>query len=450
MSIRNIFPIIVLSLCISCNDFLDIRPTGKIIAETGAEYRALLTYVYKNIPEDRGLSSLRSDEFDLINSINEYDYTSYFDIWAWNDLSRQDGTSSWGWRGYYHTIYIANYIIEHQHEITRSTRSEIDQMVGEAYMLRAYMHFLLVNLYADAYTTCDPATTRGIPLQLQADVEQVLRCSSVEAVYKSILDDIESARKHLNVERWDEGYTYRFNTISADALKARVALYMGRWQEAFDAAETVLTAYPDLEDMNQSSSTLPTHYKSVESIVALEQVMTANVQALESVSASLLAAYRSGDLRKSKYFKAKTLSVWILRKGGTNEQRCSFRSGEFYLIAAETANELDRPDIAADYLKRLMQKRYTEKKHTEYASAIDTMTKEELRTEILNERRCELAFEGHRWYDLRRAGQPELTKTYKNKAGETTTYTLDEGDSRYTIMFPTEAVEANPEIEIWN
>ena len=39
----------------SCDDFLDITPTGKVIAKTGKEYRALLTYEYKNFPEDRGL-----------------------------------------------------------------------------------------------------------------------------------------------------------------------------------------------------------------------------------------------------------------------------------------------------------------------------------------------------------------------------------------------------------
>ena len=52
----------------SCDKFLDIRPTGKVIAQTGDEYRALLTYEYKNFPEDRGLASFRSDEMNLTSS----------------------------------------------------------------------------------------------------------------------------------------------------------------------------------------------------------------------------------------------------------------------------------------------------------------------------------------------------------------------------------------------
>ena len=119
----------------SCDDFLDITPTGKVIAKTGKEYRALLTYEYKNFPEDRGLSTLRGDEMTLSNaSTSEEDRNSYLDIWAWKDGEQQSTTVSFGWRRYYHAIYIANYIIEHQASITEATTDEINQMVGEAYI----------------------------------------------------------------------------------------------------------------------------------------------------------------------------------------------------------------------------------------------------------------------------------------------------------------------------
>ena len=62
--------------------------------------------------------------------------------------------------------------------------------------------------------------------------------------------------------------------------------------------------------------------------------------------------------------------------------------------------------------------------------------------EIYDERARELAFEGHRWYDLRRTTQPALTRTYGGQ-----TYTLT--PEKYTMRFPTEAVESNPEIERW-
>ena len=440
----------------SCDDFLDITPTGKVIAKTGKEYRALLTYEYKNFPEDRGLATLRSDEMTLSKaSTSTEDYDSYFDIWAWNDLNQQSTTASFGWRRYCHAIYIANYIIENQNKITEATQDEISQLVGEAYMMRAYCHFLLVNLYADAYTHCNPATTRGIPLSLEANVNNVLTCSSVEQVYQQVIADIREAKTRLKVAAWDEGYTYRFNQISADALLARVYLYKGDWQDALAEAKVVMEKHGDLEDLTDSK-VLPNYYKSVESIVALEQVMTSGYVKMGVPSKALVDTYRTGDKRKALYFKAQTASVYSLIKygdKGNDGYRCSFRSAEAYLIAAEAAAQNAADNAAADdanlveartYLKALMAKRYAAAKYNQYAAELDTMQKADLLKAIYNERTCELAFEGHRWFDLRRTTRPQLSKTY----GENS-YVLEANDSRYTLRFPIEAVEANPNIEKW-
>lgn len=440
----------------SCDDFLDITPTGKVIAKTGKEYRALLTYEYKNFPEDRGLATLRSDEMTLSKaSTSTEDYDSYFDIWAWNDLNQQSTTASFGWRRYYHAIYIANYIIENQNKITEATQDEISQLVGEAYMMRAYCHFLLVNLYADAYTHCNPATTRGIPLSLEANVNNVLTCSSVEQVYQQVIADIKEAKNLLKVAAWDEGYTYRFNQISADALLARVYLYKGDWQDALAEAKVVMEKHGDLEDLTDSK-VLPNYYKSVESIVALEQVMTSGYVKIGVPSKALVDSYRTGDKRKALYFKAQTASVYSLIKYGDKSNdgyRCTFRSAEAYLIAAEAAAQNAADNAAADdanlveartYLKALMAKRYAAAKYNQYAAELDTMQKADLLKAIYSERTCELAFEGHRWFDLRRTTRPQLSKTY----GENS-YVLEANDSRYTLRFPIEAVEANPNIEKW-
>lgn len=441
---RYITLILAALIFAGCDDFLDIHPTGMVIAETGEEYRALLTDVYSKIPEDRGLTTLRSDEMAANETyMKDYDYESYFDIWNWSDYNRDAGTSSFGWRRYYHSCYIANYIIEHKNEITKATQAEIDQLVGECYMIRAYMHFLLVNLYAPAYTHCEPATTRGIPLSIKADVNAVLKCSSVEEVYKQVLDDIDSAAEYMNVERWDEGLNYRFSITTAHALRARVALYMSNWSLALQEAKKVIEIYPDLEDMN-SSSMRPTNYKSVESIMALEQVITSNLMKVGYVEPALLGMYRSGDSRKTKYFEARNMSIWQYRTRNTIEERCTFRAAEFYLIAAEAANELNDREEALKYINALMEKRYTANKYPEYSAALNGLDQDALRVEIANERQRELAYQGHRWFDLRRTTQPELKKNYEGEE-----FTLEQGDERYTLRFPSEAVAANPEIENW-
>ena len=454
MKLQYITVVLVALLLSSCNDFLDIRPTGKVIAQTGEEYRALLTYVYDKVPEDRGLTTLRSDEMAAdASTLTGYDYDSYFDIWNWTDYNRNPSSLYFGWRRYYHTCYIANYIIEHQSEITDATDAEIKQLVGESYMLRAYMHFLLVNLYAPAYTNCEPETTRGVPLQLKADVNAVLRCSSVADVYNQILDDIETAEDYMTVEKWEKGYNYRFSKDVVSAFRARVALYMGDWQLAFDEAENVIEKYPSLQDLTSSTSTKPTNFESVESIMALEQVITTTLSSLGYVNSDLLSMYRSGDQRKSTYFKAKTLKQWVLRKEREDydKERCSFRAGEFYLIAAEAANELNDKDNALKYIKALMQKRYTATNYNKYSEALDNLDQDALRVEIAAERQREMAYQGHRWFDLRRTTQPEIVKVYtladKDKTEQT--FVLEQNDERYTLRFPSEAVEANPDLELW-
>ena len=426
----------------ACDNFLDITPTGKVIAETGDEYRALLTYEYKYFTKDRYMTTLRTDEM-LMDKVktSSTDLDAYLDLWRWKDDTPSPTTSYFSWRSYYHSVYIANYIIQNQKKIKEATAQEISQLVGEAYMMRAYCHFLLVNLYAEPYTHCTPSQTRGVPMLLEPDVNAIPGSSSVETVYKQILSDLDKAEQYLNVEEWELGKNYRFNTTSAQALRARTYLYMGRWSDALEASKEVLSVYNELEDMN-NSTTLPNSYKSKESIVALERFSSNLYTAVDMPASEFISLYRSGDQRRTKYFKRVTSSTYSLLKGRSDEFSCSFRTAEFYLTAAEAAARLGHTTDAINYLTPLMTKRLNSSAYQTTTALIGTMTEEELIQEILDERARELAFEGHRWYDLRRTSQPALTRVYDG-----TTYTLL--PEQYTMRFPSEAVEANPEIERW-
>lgn len=430
----------------ACDKFLDIRPTGRVIAQTGSEYRALLTYEYKNFPEDRGLASFRSDEMTLDRTTTSTeDYSSFFDIWSWNDNSPQASTATFGWRRYYHCIYIANTIIANRDRMTEISAENRNQLVGEAYMMRAYCHFLLANLYAQPYTQVKADTTRGVPIALQADVNQVLQCSSLQAVYDQVESDIDNAATLINKTSWEEGYNYRFNTVSVDALKARLALYKGDWNAALTAADKVIAAHGALQDITVANALSPNNYKSVESIVSLEHVMTATYSRAGKVSDALLSLYKAGDRRKQLFYNELTASVTTLRKGGGGDYRSTFRSAEFYLIAAEASAQLNDLTTAKTHLKTLMQKRYPTAFYNLYAAEVDALAKDALINYIADERARELAFEGHRWFDLRRTSRPALQKQYNGS-----TYQLSADDSRYTLRFPTDAVEANPGLTQWN
>lgn len=440
MNIKNIICIaLVAGALTSCEKFLDITPTGMVIAKTGEEYRNLLTSEYNSFPNDRYKTTIRTDELVLTNRTSSTDLDAYLDQWRWKDESPSTTTTTFEWRLYYHAIYISNYIILHQGEIESISDADRSQLVGEAYMMRAYCHFILVNLYAEPYGKCDPATTRGVPLMLEADVNAVPRSSSVKAVYDQIVADVKQAESLMNKVEWGTGYNYRFNKVAAKALLARTYLYMEQWQNALDAAKDVMSAHGTLEDLNLLGSKLPDDKDSQEIIVALERFSTNMSSVIENPSDEIIAKYKDGDQRKSKYFKrASSITYTLLKTGGI----CSFRSGEAYLIAAEASAQLGNTAEAVGYLKSLYAKRLNATARADAEAAIGTMGKAALLLEIYEERARELAFEGHRWFDLRRTTQEALKHIYN---GETYTLTKE----KYTLRFPTEAVEANPNIVVW-
>ena len=212
---------------------------------------------------------------------------------------------------------------------------------------------------------------------LKADVNAVPASSSVERVYAQVLADIDEAAAHLQVEQWEEGLNYRFNRLSAEALRARVLLYMGNWTEALEAAAKVVKAHPALEDMT-TSATLPNDYRSVESIVALEKLSANLYTVVDMPSPEFIGLYRSGDQRRTKYFKRVTSSAYSLQKGADDAYACSFRSAEAYLTAAECAARLGQKDEAVSlYLEPLMKARLSASAYETTAALLAEMSAEE-------------------------------------------------------------------------
>ena len=227
---------------------------------------------------------------------------------------------------------------------------------------------------------------------------------------------------------------------------------------------------------------MPNDYESVESILALEKEVVdfpinnekkgfvwlsddllenfdidlssldSRTPVVEYIDLRLLSGQISRAQLKGKYYGYDSGNkLFYLNPLGRdlNKYRCTFRAAEFYLIASEAANELDNSTDAKQYLKDLMIKRFNSESYERKATLIDAMDKDALRTEILNERRREFALQGHTWFDLRRTTQPKIEKVYTEN-GEVQTYTLEANDDRYTLRLPSEAVAANPELEIWS
>lgn len=430
---------LVLLTLSSCKKYLDIEPVGRVIPTTAEDFRALLVTTYNGFPSHRSTLALRTDELNI--NENVYEFPGFRDIYKWNDNSPDAVTLSFPYLAFYSTIFYANEIID-QVEKRAGVSPVTAQMKGEAYLLRAYSHFELLNLYAKPYQKATAATDRGVVIALTMDLEQNFVPSTVEQGYAQVIADITEGKKWLNTANFAAGKNYRFTTRAALALEARVYEYKGDWAASLAAAQKALQLNNELEDLNLTGSLIPANFNSRENILALERTYGINVFNVSTVSSHLLSIYeQNNDLRFSRYY-SKTSNGYVDIKGTSNDYTVSFRNAELYLIQAESALQSDQKDLALQSLLALKAKRLKPAYFETEKTRITALSKDALMQEILKERERELALEGHRWYDLRRYGQPAIQHVV-----EGATYTLQLNDPRYTLRFPREAIANNPNLQ---
>lgn len=430
------------TILIGCDSFLEIQPTGQVIPSTLADYRALMNTAYSQNLFDKGVTEVRTDIVGIYRDNNTTTpQNSFQDIEIWNDANPGPSTREFEWINYYENIYISNHIIENKNKILEGSTQEINQLAGEAYLMRAYMHFILVNLYGQPYTKENAQSTYAIPLKHDTDLESIPQKNTVEQVYTSILNDIASAKELMTTTHWDTQYAYRFSLNTANALASRVYLYMGQWQQSLNASQLVLEQNNHLENLNDSTSAkLPNHYQSIERITSYEIILNSDYTASLVVTPKFYEQYiDKQDYRKNLFFSVQENGQIISQKTGKLEYKCSFRTGEIFLNAAEAAAHLNNLPLAKNYLLTLLKNRYNNTGYNTKETQISNMSQEELINEILHQRALELIFEGHRWFDLRRSTRPNIQKEINGN-----TYILLENDARYTLRIPDSAIEANP------
>lgn len=432
---------LVCMISVSCDDFLDIKPVGKVIPTTYQDFRDLLTNAYETVPTDRSLSTVRGDELQLVK---DYwgDYKAYESIFTWNDLNPDANTIEFPWQQFYKSILNANHVIADGVAATEGSKDEINQLVGEAYLLRAYMHFGLVNLYSDVYSA-DNLDKKAIPLATVIDIWQNFEPNTIAEVYKQITDDITAGIALLNTDEQPKGKNYRFSKVSAYGFAARVYLYMGQWDNARAFAKKAYDINNSLVDLNADDPQLPVEFSSDENVLALEQTFYSSLKRKLNISEKLVNSFdKDNDKRFAKYFEANG-SDYRCILGYDLKNKVSMRTSEFYLMLAEGEAKSTEGNLttAKKYLKDLIVKRLATDLYTTEAAAIDAMDKDAFIQRVADERFRELACQGFRWFDLRRYGKPEIVKNFDGA-----THTLAKDDVRYIVRFPKEAVANNPNL----
>lgn len=421
----------------SCDNYLDVEPIGKVIPETLTDFRAVLTKGYEAYPKHKSLTTLRGDELIL----NEYsDDLIYFkDIYTWKDANPDRITTEFQYQDLYNVIFYANVIINEAGKKIADSEDK-NQLIGEAHALRAMAYFDLINLFAKPYNSTTASTDRGVPIALKIDLEQAYVPESIATVYNQILFDKEEAKNLLNKDTQIKGINYRFSKAALYALESRIYLYQKEWEKAAAAATTALTYNSTLVDLN-TNAILPNNYDATESIMALEDVFDNKVKSTSYATPALTGVYdRTNDLRFALYFQASG-SRFRFKKGGEQNQKCSFRTAELYLTKAETLVQLNNLAEAKTTLLTFIKSRYTQLGFDQLTIDINAMDQAALTDFIYQERQREFAAEGHRWFDLRRTTQKQITHSLEGND-----YNLIQNDPRYTLPFPVSARLNNPNL----
>ena len=421
----------------SCDDYLDITPVGRVIPETLDQYRAVLTQGYATYPEHKSLTAVRTDELTMNEFSDEINV--YRDIYIWKDINPDRFTTTFQYQDLYTVIFYTNVIIN-EAKSKLADSPEKNQLVGEAYALRAMAYFDLVNLFAKPYNAATAGSDKGIPLALEIDLEQVFVPQSVEVVYNQIISDTDEAKNLINIDTQTKGINYRFSKAALYTLESRVYLYQQQWQKSLDAANKALAINSNLVDL-KATSVFATKFDSKESILALEDGYINGLKGASYASPDLIAAYsKTTDLRFPLYFLASG-SRFRIQKGGNDDQKCTFRTSELYLTKAETSLKLNNLANAKTTVLDFIKNRYTAAGYTQLESDINAMNAADLTNFILEERHREFAVEGQRWFDLRRTSQKQIVHTFDGD-----NYTLIQNDPRYTIIYPANARLNNPNL----
>jgi hypothetical protein len=111
------------------------------------------------------------------------------------------------------------------------------------------------------------------------------------------------------------------------------------------------------------------------------------------------------------------INKWRNFEEGSDQNYIFYRLADILLLKAEALNELNQTGDAADLVDQIRERVNLPK--------TTAATQAEMRLAIEKERRLELAFEGHRWFDLKRTGRAiEVMNNAKGAGGEPLGYNL--------------------------
>ncbi len=428
MKIRQYLIALLVIIGFSCDDILETVPTEDISAE-----QALSSFT--------GLRSLVTEGYNDLLTAGRFGSAFYLQPELMGDntnfLGRR-GTYSGHWRNVlfthingwnnYNPINDLTLVLENLPAVRENgsgfSETEINGLEGQARALRAFYYFFTVNVYAYTPTAVIESLDRGgIPILEKGvvslpDIDFTTGRASIQEVYALIKSDLETAIGLL------ENGTSNNNTFidraAAQALLSRVNLYNGDWQDVVDFATDAI------ESGQASLSSYDTYGTDWEQAFHPESFFTIffaeaqNVGVNVSIAATyspesggfgdyvpnqtFLSLLSENDARRQLLLDTDGDGLDEYRKMTSDAGRTFLdhvpviRMSELYLNRAEAYARMGMTAEAIADLDLLRERSLG----ADFVAT--TASGDQLIEAILLERRLELAFEGHRWFDLKRVG----------------------------------------------
>lgn len=444
----------------SCADFLDTKPQGKLTQDIffGEEEGALMgiNAIYSHMNSWSmtgftwfGVAEVASDNSDpgsspadgsygRLNSLNDFTYDVY-----------TSELNDW-WTGNYKGIGYCNVALDNLDALKDESLKV--RSVAQARFFRGFFYFNLVRAFG------------GVPLvtKVQNPNEYNQPAASSDAIYQLIIDDLSYAAQYLPTrDEWGTSQRGRISKGTAEGMLAKVYLFRGDYGNVKQYAGAVIDRGEYALHPNYRNLFSPDSYYSDEVMFAdqylwgsdrdrnksSEFVKWQGVRGFTgwgffSPSESLDKAYEEGDPRKEATIlhdgeemeglgvinfknepgvqpRANKKTMWPKSYWNANDfskQNCHLyflRYADVLLMYAEACNELangENDPLVAEALAKLEMVRERARKSGNDLNVLPEVIekdKAKLRRIIWNERRIELALEGHRFFDLIRADRVE-------------------------------------------
>jgi len=445
-----------------CKKYLGVNPDNRVRLTTVEDYQAVITGAY---PEAYHIfTELYTDNVRYYDypDFNQANITSWLKpIYLWSDeYPVTNATPHAAWRKYYNDIYEANVVLE---GIDKATGDDAlrQSIKGEAYMNRAYCHFMLVNIFAKHYDKATATTDLGVPYITETEKVpgSYYKRDNVQHVYDMIEQDAQKGMALVN-EQFMKVPKYHWSKAAMHAFFSRFYLFKGDWDKSLYHSEEVFKLNNSIRDLfadfdkyfaTGDYTTFARRYFETHNtnILLVNYTLEWNSYVRGSLYGNdFRASFNANDVRGRIYTRTSNQTPnYMCRKfrGSLPSDGQSYSDVGLFVVeeviynAAEAAVRKQNPDFqyAIDKMNRILERRwrpYVALKLSDYP------TEKALLDKILDEKNRELCYEGYRWFDIKRYDIPVT-----HWDGTKNIY-MPAGDKRRLIQIPLAELVANPEM----